>query len=353
MLQFSPPNKKHLNSQDEVIKNYFPDLECAIVKNVEFPGLNALEFFEVYFANEAPYSFKEFQATKGDIDIKYSKWSRRSNDNLVGEQSFHPKANRNGLMKFPTSSRKEREQTFKTLTKSYFGPTYASAKKTQRVTKFSTRLVIIESKTELFNIPFSDRFFVVERWVIEAQKHDLPSTMSSSEKNSTPIYTTNLSVFVEVFMLKSCNWERQIREKTLSTLTGLLEEWTTKATRALDLATRKKMARRRIGCNDDGTSIRSYRSNQKQTTYNSPPNQEEAMKKHHQKLKVIEEKIFNGDMDWCNIEIRHSEKAGAQAAYAEILEDAEDETSECCPQEISVLQKKKGLQLFRPRRSIS
>ena len=88
------------------------------------------------------------------------------------------------------------------------------------------------------------------------------------------------------------------------------------------------------------------------------------MKKHHQKLKVIEEKIFSGDMDWCNIEIRHSEEAGAQAAFAEILLNPDDETTSNCPREISIkmsssnnnnnkTQKNKVLSLFRSKRSIS
>ncbi len=351
---FSPANKMHLSAGDDVVKNFFPFLEYSIVKDVEFPGLNALEFFEVYFADNAPYSFKEFQVTKGDIDINYTKWTRRriSEDE---PQSFHPRTNQNGLKKFPTSSKKERELSFKTLTKSYFGPAYATAKKTQRVTKFSTRLVIIESKTELFNIPFCDRFFVVERWVVEAHKHDRPSSMTTG--SSVPIYTSKLSVDVEVFMLKSCNFERQIREKTLSTVTTLLEEWTTKATHALDLATRKKMERRKIGLNDDGTSIKSYRSGRK--TSLNPPNQERALKMHQQKLKVIEERIFNGDMDWCSIEMRHSEDAGPLAAFAEIVGTENPETvPNDCPHEISIPQsnkgqKKKVMRIFRSRKTIA
>ena len=260
LLQSSPPNKKHLTYMDDVIQHHFPTLENSVVDNVKFPGLNALEFFEVYFADGAPYSFKEFQSTMGDIDIEYSKWKRRpggSHDCDCGTvHSFHPNAchqYQSPSPTFPNSSRKERVLNFKTLTKSYFGPAYATARKTQRVSKFSTRLVIIESKTELFDIPFSDRFFVVERWVIEADKD------SSSSLRKGCIYTAKLSVSVQVFMLKSCNWEKQIQSKTLSTLEELLESWTTKATQALGLAIKKKLERRKLKQRDD-TSLTSYRS---------------------------------------------------------------------------------------------
>mmetsp|Transcript_23583 Transcript_23583/g.35065 ORF Transcript_23583/g.35065 Transcript_23583/m.35065 type:complete len:696 (-) Transcript_23583:118-2205(-) len=317
MIDFSPPNKRHLTSEDSIITQYFPPLEHQIVSDERFPGLNALEFFEVYLADDAPYSLKEFQSTMGDIDIDYGKWERRSN-NPATRHSFHPagaKENDNGAMKFPTSSKKERELNFKTLTKSYFGPAYATARKKQRVTKFSTRLVIIESMTELFDIPYCDRFFVVERWIVEADKLDPPSTSSTNQRRS-PFYIAKLSVSIEVVMLRSCNWERQIRQKTLSTVNELLGSWTKKATKALNLAMQKKLERRKVGVSDDGTtSLKSYRS--VPAYVEKPPSEAKALEMHQQKLRVIEEKISTGDLQWCNIEIRPG------SSSTEILPSAE------------------------------
>ena len=351
------------------------------MKDVLFPGLNALEFFEVYFADDAPYSFKEFQSTKGDIDIEYGKWKRRAggsssngNDSNCSQDvnihSFHPAASQQQTPSptFPTSSRKERVLNFKTLTKSYFGPAYATARKTQRVSKFSTRLVIIESKTELFDIPFSDRFFVVERWVIEADKN------SSSLKGC--IYTAKLSVSVQVFMVKSCNWEKQIQSKTLSTMKELLESWTNMATQALGLAIQKKLERRKVKQRDDA-SLKSYRSDkgevkqgQIETMESSDkgsastpmnvtsPRQEKAFQMHQEKLKVIEQQFSTGDLEWCDIEMRHCEQAGAKWAFAEVLYPGDENR----PIEISIsdatsaststskLQKKGVRRLFKNRK---
>lgn len=102
---------------------------------------------------------------------------------------------------------------------------------------------------------------------------------------------------VEVFMLKSCNFETQIRKKTLSTVTDLLKSWTKKATQALDLAMQKKLERDRIGRHDDGMSMKSYRSDP--VVVRNPPQPEQALKMHKEKLKVIEQQIFTGDLDAC------------------------------------------------------
>lgn len=121
----SPPNRKHLTFMDPAILHYFPQLECQIVNEAKFPGINALEFFEVYFTDDAPYSFKEYQLTTGDIDVKYGKWMRMNEDDEYStQQTLHPgfvdNKSTNDSIKFPTSSRKERELHFKTLTKSKY-----------------------------------------------------------------------------------------------------------------------------------------------------------------------------------------------------------------------------------------
>mmetsp|Transcript_4629 Transcript_4629/g.6435 ORF Transcript_4629/g.6435 Transcript_4629/m.6435 type:complete len:833 (+) Transcript_4629:407-2905(+) len=308
--------RKHVKVADDVIQSHFPPLEHEVVK-AEFPGLNALEFFHVFLADEAPYSFEEFQATRGDIDISYGKWNRWNGSDA--SISLYPNGNgTGGQPKLPTCSKKERELRFKTLTKSYFGPAYASAKKTQRVSKFSTRLVIIESKTELFDIPYSDRFFVLERWVVEAIKHE------------SMVYTAKISVSVQVFMLKPCSWEKQIRSKTLPAIKDLVTCWTEKATKALELTLKRKLERMRsLAQNDGDRSIMSYKSKdsymsamsgRKENKISSAIKSEQRLMNMHQKrLKVLEKKIAAGDLEWCSIEMRHSLAAGKTNAYTEVL----------------------------------
>lgn len=323
----SPPSstlsRRHVTPNDEAIIAQFPQLDTEVV-TADMPGLNALEFFHVFLSDSAPYNFKEFQETRGDVDIEYGKWAK-FNDEKV---SFNPNAVKTS--NFPTSSSKERVLTFKTLTKSYFGPAYASAKKTQRVTKFSTRLVIVESKTELFGIPYSDRFFVVEKWIIEAIKHD-------KKDNPQMLYTTKLSVSVEVFMLKDCNWEKQIRQKTLATMTELVTSWTEKATQALDLTLKRKLERLRL-LNDtaDTKSLYSYRSKDsrkatKRRIASSPTlttlrengietSRQALMNIHRNRLKVLEKKAASGDLEWCSVELKHCIGDGEGKSFAEVLD---------------------------------
>jgi len=336
----SPPLKsasfrtRHVTPMDAAITAHFPPLETEVV-TAEFPGLNALEFFHVFLSDAAPYSFKEFQQTQGDVNIEYGQW--RKND--LKSFSFHPNTDASMMekMPLPTCSKKDRVLAFKTLTKSYFGPAYASATKTQRVAKFSTRLVIIESRTELFDIPYCDRFFVLERWILEAVKHD-----GTASTNSSMLYTTKISVSVEVFMLKACPWEKQIRQKTLSTVSDLVTSWAEKAKQALDLTLQNKLERMRMQHNDmqDNKSLYSYRSKETKRSRGSrsrashhtsgnkslghalalPGESEQALMDLHQRqFKLLEEKIVSGDLEWCSIEMKLSREAGEGKAFTEVL----------------------------------
>jgi hypothetical protein len=354
--------RRHVTPMDAAITENFPRLENEVV-TAEFPGLNALEFFNVFLSDDAPYSFNEFQQTRGDVDIEFGKWSKYD----AAAVSFHPNAN--ALLSLPTCSKKERVMTFKTLTKSYFGPAYANAKKTQRVFKFSTRLVIVESKTELFDIPYCDRFVVVEKWIIESVKHD-------KKTSSFMPYTTKLSVSVEVLMLKACSWEGQIRQKTLSTMTDFVTSWSEKATQALDLTLKRKLERMRV-LNDtsDNKSLYSYRSKGSarisknvqaipipKSQANRLPalpgkSRQTLMDIHSKRLKLLDEKAASGDLEWCSIEMKHCAKAGEGKAFTEVLDDTgmlatdlendlnrmdfndENTSSNDCPREISITTK--------------
>jgi hypothetical protein len=345
---------RHPTSQDPSILAHFPPLENQLV-TAEFPGLNALEFFHVFFSDHAPYSWKEFQQSMGDVDIEFGTWNKV--DHPHPSTTFHPHVQLESLPHnpLPSCSQKDRVLSFKTLTKSYFGPAYASARKTQRVTKFSTRLVILENKTELFDIPFSDRFFVLERWIIESTKHD--SNFHPSSNNATMKYTTRISVSVQVFMLKPCNWEKQIRSKTLSTMTDLVTTWSEKATQALDLTLRRKLERMRVRYDTNGgKSLYSFQSQTQDAKFIKSPSsgsvstrtpsslsslsnniignsrggnikkqcletsEEKLMRIHERQLKLLEEKIASGDLEWCSIEMKHCLSAGEGRAFAKVLD---------------------------------
>lgn len=335
-------HSRHPTPRDPAILAHFPPLENQVV-TAEFPGLNALEFFHVFFSDHAPYSWKEFQQSMGDVEIEFGTWTPSEHPH---PSTFHPHVSLDSLSRqppLPSCSQKDRIHTFKTLTKSYFGPAYASARKTQRVTKFSTRLVIMENKTELFDIPFADRFFVMERWIVEAIKHNDKFTTSTTTTQMK--YTTRLSVSVQVFMLKPCNWEKQIRSKTLSTMTEIVTSWSEKATQALDLTLRRKLERMRVRYDGQqgGKSLYSFQSQGgvscKKTLSTTSPltkknnsvqkvvvesSEEELMKIHEKQLKLLEEKMASGDLgEWCSIELKHCLSAGEGRAFAKVLENDE------------------------------
>ena len=216
--QTVPKKKQQTPEQYTLSEEHFPKLEHHIITDRVFDGLKASECFELFFDDEAPFSFSQFQETMGDINISYEKWK----ENDTPQKSFHPK---------PSSSCKHitrqlsRVTAFQTLTRSYFGPAYAEAKKIQIASFFSEDMVVMENKTILSGIPFGDKFFVLERWVLET-KDDHNSMLNAS---------------VQVCMLSSCTFEGQIRKKSLQGCTDMFTLWTRSATEALELAKQEKL----------------------------------------------------------------------------------------------------------------
>jgi hypothetical protein len=194
------------------LSTHFPPLEDTILVSQKFQGLNALEFFSVFFGDDAPFSFQEFQRKRGDIDIEYGKWTPARND-------------------APKFQHLERDISFKTLTKSYFGPPYAICHKHQEV-YLHKRLFILECQVRLEGIPFCDRFSVKERWVLEA-----PKSTSGDTKVAT------LAVNSQVYFLQPCAFEQQIHTKSQSTLREVVSSWCHMAQQALQLTIQQKLER--------------------------------------------------------------------------------------------------------------
>ena len=170
----------------------------------------------------------------------------------------------------PPNSTQQRILKFNTLTKSYFGPAYAKAVKTQRVTQLSENILVIEHVTQLMDILFSDRFRVIERWVVDAVKNDAAKRSTSAtdgediigqraEGTGDALYTCRLSVHAEVDMLKSCSWEAQIRKRASETFTEVATEWCKSATVALKATEKQKQKRLRLdsgGVSSDGSKTK-------------------------------------------------------------------------------------------------
>ncbi|KAL7463504.1 hypothetical protein ACHAXS_003863 [Conticribra weissflogii] len=71
-----------------LLKRHYLPLQTEVVRRVEFPGLHTAEFFRVFFADDAPYSMREFQRKNGDVDIVYGEWTDVDLARMGGRCSF-------------------------------------------------------------------------------------------------------------------------------------------------------------------------------------------------------------------------------------------------------------------------
>jgi hypothetical protein len=187
------PRQSLENTADHVL----PTPLANMIVEEEFSSLHAKDFFHVFFGDDAPFSFMDFQRQGGDLDIEYSKW---------GES-------------------KKRLIRFKTPTRTpFFGPSHAQATKTQVLTVYSKSCVVMESTTSLEDIPYCDRFVVREQWVF----------------TSTPEKICSLCVTAQPVFSQSCPFESQISSKSTATLREVLSSWTNVAKKALIVTERKR-----------------------------------------------------------------------------------------------------------------
>ena len=226
--------------------SHYPRLDTLVVERDTFVGLNVIEFFQVFFADNAPYNFLEFQKKRGDIKIQYGPWQdiHSTNDTELAPSplSMHPKATPDQNLDVDAYAHQIRTLRFSAKTNAFFGPPYATTIKTQSILIVNKRLAVLESKTVLEDIPFSDRFYVMERWLIQAEKDE------SDER-----YTSYLSASCEVIFTGKCPFEVQIRTKSKSTVMEVTMAWSVMAQQALKLAEKVKQQRLKEERGEEGT----------------------------------------------------------------------------------------------------
>jgi len=224
-------DKCPLNVLPETLNRHFPPMASTVVKGVVFPGIQGVEIFDIFLSDDAPFSFKQFQKDRGDMEIKYAEWKVTDMPTkfTLGQD---PKPPLNTVSS-------ERTCSYKTLTKSYFGPTYAGVKSTQRYTLVNDHLCYFEVKTFMCEIPLCDRFYIVERWKFDSSPQD-PLRRTSLRMEG--MYT-RVTIECELRMTKSCSWEKQIRGRCIQTVSDICNSWCKRATRALKLADKKKSER--------------------------------------------------------------------------------------------------------------
>ena len=223
------------------IPSHYPPLGHAVIEKHEFFGLNVNQFFQVFLADDAPYHYKEFQKKRGDKNIHYGNWKNvhqdNNNDDIVTTStaplSMHPSADLPFPPELDCSEFITRTLSFQAKTNnSLFGPPYASTTKKQRLMIVNKRFGILEAKTTLADIPFCDGFFIMERWILTAQKGETDGN-----------YRCQISTSCQVFFVKSCPFQSQIRTKTISSITDVSKAWLHMATQALALSEQHKQKR--------------------------------------------------------------------------------------------------------------
>ena len=265
----------------------------------------------------------------------------------------------------PPNSTRQRTLQFNTLTRSYFGPAYAKATKIQRATLLSDdRLLVIENITHLSDIPYADRFRVLERWVLEVEEGgggakgaavgkissddgdrwgwqpkrsmsvggEWTSSALAGERGLGAVTTAGggascrLTIHAEVQMLKPCPWEQQIRKKASETFTEVVMDWCKSATVAL-AATEEQMRKRlRVGPSEGGSSDRiivfgggggmDSGPGRYPLSPPSPVRGRSGLLAIHKRNFDKLERDFDcqsllgartgGDLEWCSIEVMHS-----------------------------------------------
>ncbi|GAX12805.1 hypothetical protein FisN_15Hh284 [Fistulifera solaris] len=227
-----PITSKESKPPVDWITENFTDLKHQVVTDREFIGLNVIEFFHVFFGDDAPYSFKEFQKKRGDLDIQYGSWS----DELAkGPLSLHPPSTAGDFPFDATTyvSYQTRTLNFKAKTNNsnLLGPAFATTTKVQRLFILSKRCAVLEMKTTLRDIPFADRFFVLERWVVNAKKDEYG------------LYTILLSISTGAVFTGSCPFESPIRSRSAAAVSDVVNAWCAMATEALKLTEQTKISR--------------------------------------------------------------------------------------------------------------
>jgi hypothetical protein len=170
------------------IKDNHPNLPAIALDHVEFRGLNANEFFDVFFADDAPFGFPAFHKLRRDKEVQYGTWDNSIPTNNSLNDDMNNINNVNVSMIPSSIVTKEREVEYHAKNNAFLGPPYALTSKTQRAYFVSKKIFVIEIKTTLKDIPFCNRFYLIERWIVDGT--GTSSSINSKNSNNNRKHTT-------------------------------------------------------------------------------------------------------------------------------------------------------------------
>jgi len=170
------------------IKDNHPNLPAIALDHVEFRGLNANEFFDVFFADDAPFGFPAFHKLRRDKEVQYGTWDNSIPTNNSLNDDMNNIKNVNVSMIPSSIVTKEREVEYHAKNNAFLGPPYALTSKTQRAYFVSKKIFVIEIKTTLKDIPFCNKFYLIERWIVDGT--GTSSSINSKNSNNNRKHTT-------------------------------------------------------------------------------------------------------------------------------------------------------------------
>lgn len=213
------------------VTDNFRVLPNIALENIEFRGLNANEFFDVFFADDAPFGFPAFHKLRRDKEVQYSSW----NDGVTSD-----KLHSNSIEFPPSIVAKERAVQYDAKNNSFLGPAYAPTKKIQRAYFVSKKMLVIEIMVTLSDIPFSKQFYLIERWIIDGTRTALETYTNSnrnSRKKNTKQQSGNISTKVssshcvyltissEVYFTRECPFESTVRKESTKQICEISKCW--------------------------------------------------------------------------------------------------------------------------------
>ncbi|VEU40832.1 unnamed protein product [Pseudo-nitzschia multistriata] len=249
----SPPKIYHQGTLETLgpvqwVKDTFPSLPTIALDNAEFRGLYAQEFFDVFFADDAPFGFPAFHKLRRDKEVKYGLWR-----NGISSEIFE--SDGSGIELPPTLTTKERDVEYHAKTNSFLGPAYAPTKKTQRAYFVSKKMLVVDIKMTLHDIPFSKQFYLIERWIIDGthsnaknQPKDLHSRKKNKNSNSSKPSSSHcvyVTVSSKVCFTQECAFESTIAKESAKQVCEISKCWNIMAQDGLKRTEEARMKRLR------------------------------------------------------------------------------------------------------------
>ena len=210
--------KETFDSSGWVRKN-FPTLPIVALQDVEFKGLNAHEFFDVFFADDAPFGFPAFHILRRDKEVQYSSWT----NGIKSDEHY------NNIELPPSSNTKQRTVQYHAKTNSFLGPAYAPTRKIQRAYFVSKKMLVIDIRMTLHDIPFSKQFYMTERWVIDGTRNNSRKEKKMKNYINSPkplsSHCVLLTVSAEVCFTEECSFESAVQKESTKQVCEVSRCW--------------------------------------------------------------------------------------------------------------------------------